>query len=415
MNLNNFDINKEIPMDALLENSVYYPGAWSDGRVMKAMGQAWRKLNANCFIYSDYLMSESRFLHEEMNSVCGYKVVAHRSLSEREYWNPDVRLELKPGKEHNYTDTFLGNRMDFPKFAHIVLYERDKQHKNVLFGPDRFVLLYTNQEGLLTFQQLYVHRHIRPKMLVLSQFWGFAGNWEDWTRAGSNLVYTLRRHRECIPEYVVVGDYQSYHGAQRLLGMEEFLGVKLVGYGLFKARGIQVMTDANGGSAWVLEHRGRKYLKYTCSRDICPIVYDITQSQYSILTIIDALTLRENRNISEAEVLNQWCGLEKPTVTYCTGGWRPKLNLELQDHSLHEYDHVSDAICIVSAVKHVLIDNDVHFYTDRIKYCLKDAMKTLGEAAGYAKMMPQRMVLQMQHDECGKLLRHLDNFCTRVA
>lgn len=413
MNLDNFDINN-IRMDDLLENSVYYPGAWSDGRILRSAGQEWRKLGVNCFFFSDYLMSEEQFVHEHMDTVCGYRVAAHRSLSEHEYLAPDFKLELKPETEHKYTDTFLGNRMDFPKFANIVLYERDSQHKSVLFGPDKFVLFYTNQEGLYTFQQLYVHRHIRPKMLVLSQFWGFAGNYEDWTRGDSSFVYTLRRHRECIPEYLVVGDYQSYHGAQRLLGMEEYLDVKLVGYDMFRGEGIKVMTDANGGSAWVLERKGRKLLRYSCSMHMLGVVYDITESPYSIMTIIDELTLRENRNISEAEVLNRWCGLEKPTERYCEGGDRPKLSLELQDHSLHEYSHVSDAICIVSALKKVVVDQDVHFYSDRMKYCLEDAMNTLDKAAGYAKMMPQRVALLMKRDECGLLLKHLENFCIRV-
>lgn len=415
MKLDNFDIYKEIPMDALLENSLFYPGAWSDGRVIKQCNTAWRHLCINCFVYSDYLMSEARFVNREMDTVCGYKVIGHRSLSENEYLNPEFRLELKPGSEHRYTDTFLGHKEKFGKFAHVVLYERDKQHKSVLFGPERFLLLYTNQEGLYTFQQLYVARGIRPKMLVLSQIWGFAGNWEDPSSTKSSFVWTLRRHKECVPEWLVVGDYQNYHGAQHLLGTE-YLGIKLVGYNMFKGQGVLVRTGANGSRVSVVEYKGRKYLNYSVSRDICPVTYVITESKYSVMDIVKELTLHEQKYISEAEVLDQWVGFKKPTTYYVNGGPRPELALEIMYRSDCYPSYVDDSMTIVDAVKSLVIDKDVKFYTDRMMYNLKDALRILSDASKQQyPMLPLGLTVNFKKAECCKLIQHLERFCTKVS
>ncbi len=413
MNLDDFDIYKEIPMDALLENSLFYPGAWSDGRVIKQCNTAaWKKFGINCFIYSDYLMSEARFVSQEMDTVCGYKVIGHRSLSEHEYLNPEFKLELKPGAERKYTNTFLGHKENFGKFAHIVLYER-RQHKNVLFGPERFLLLYTNQEGLYTFQQLYVTRGIRPKMLVFSQIWGFAGNWSDFTSPKCSFAWTLRRHKECVPEWVVVGDYQNYHGAQHLLGTE--LGVKLVGYNMFKGQDILVHTGANGSRVSVVEHKGRRYLNYSVSRDLWPVTYDITESEYSVMDIVKELTLHEQKYMSEAEVLDQWVGFKKPTTYYVNGGPRPELALEIKYRSDCFPSYVDDAITIVGAVKRLVVDKNVKFYTDRMMCYLKDALRILTDASKLEyKMLSLGLTIKFQQRECDKLIQYLTRFCAKV-
>jgi len=401
-------------MDALLENSLFYPGAWSDGRVIKQCNTAWRKHGVNFYIYSDYLMSEARFVSQEMDTICGYKVIGHRSLSEHEYLNPEFKLELKPGAEHKYTDTFLGHKEKFGKFAHVVLYERDKQHKSVLFGPERFLLLYTNQEALFTFQQLFVAREIRPKLFVLSQIWGFAGDWEDPSSPKSSFVWTLRRHKACVPEWVVVGDYQNYHGAQRLLGTE-YLDVKLVGYNMFKGQDILVHTGANGSRASVVEYKNRKYLNYSVSRDICPVTYDITESVYSVMDIVKELTLHEQKYMSEAEVLDQWVGFKKPTTYYVNGGPRPELALEIKYRSDCFPSYVDDAITIVGAVKRLVVDKNVKFYTDRMMCYLKDALRILTDASKLEyKMLSLGLTIKFQQRECDKLIQHLEQFCTKV-
>ena len=413
MNLDNFDINKEIQMDALIENSVFYPGAWSDGRVIQQVNTAWKRQmkDVNCFILCDYLMSERKFIHEHMNTVCGYRVVGHRSLAEHEYLDPEYKVQLKPGAERKYTDTFLGHKESFGKFAHVVLYERDKTHKNVLFGPDRFLLLYTNQEGLYMFQQLYVRRHIRPKVIVFSQIWGFAGNWTDFSSPKGTFAWTLRCHKECVPEWVVVGDYMNYHGAQRLLGTDYLGGVKMVGYDLFKNEGILIHTGPNGSMVSVVEYKGRKYLKYTVSGDMWPVVYDISDSKLPVMKIVDELTLHEQKCLTDSQILNQWVGFEDPINHYANGRPCPELALDITHRSDCYPSYVDDAISIADAVKRVVEDKKVPYYTSRMESFLEDSLRILQDE--YKRSKKQSTVAHSMY-ESRNLLNHMRKSCTKI-
>lgn len=292
-------LGRRIPMKELLEGSVYYPACYTDGRPIKYCNTIWRKLGVNSFVYCDFIMSEEKFL-EQLKTVHGYHVLAHRSLSRDEYIPEGWTLELGGKNLHEYFDTFLGGKADFPPFAHWAVFERDSDRKP-MHGPERFSLIYVGGEGLATFQQLYCHHRVSPKMLCFIQCWGFAGNWTDFTNPDAAFATTLRRHPECIPDYVCIGSYDEIDGALRIKGTE-YLGAHFVKYASpksienlfgFKPACIKNSPDV---SAHLAQKEGRTYLLMSLyANHLSYAVYDVSDSRYDINTIVDNLVLHEKR------------------------------------------------------------------------------------------------------------------------
>ena len=202
-----------VPLRDLLEGSVYYPAAWLDGQPMKECNTRWHHLGVNSFVYCDYLISESELVCD-LQHVCGYNVLAHRSLRPGEYLDPAWTLFLDPSEKDRYWDTFLGSGDRHP-FAHWVVFER-KPWKDDSHGPRRMSLLYIGGEGLSTFQQLYCHLGVAPAMVCFIQCWGFAGNWTNFTSPRGSFWQTLKRWPQCMPEWMWVGHHNEIHGILRL-------------------------------------------------------------------------------------------------------------------------------------------------------------------------------------------------------
>ena len=399
----------EIPMDDLLIDSLYYPACLTDGRPIKFCNTMWRKLGINSFVYCDFDLSEEAFIRE-LSTIRGYHVVAHRSLKPSEYLAPEWKLELLPEEAPHYKTTFLGRKTDFPPFGHWAVMERD-DYKNELYGPKAFSLIYIGGEALATFQNLYCSRGIRPKMLCLIQCGGFAGNWTSFANPQKSSVMTLRKHPECIPEYVCLGSYNHIDCVQRILGTE-YLGVKLAGYDLFKDQSSICISSTCELGASVLEHMGRKYLKLRGSMGMCPVVYDITESKFDVNTIVNNLIMREKEGlVTEADVLNDWIGFEKPTHKHWSGAyWMPNLSLEVQRHPESGRKYTADAINVIDAVYDMCIERDIKFYTERMMDYLQCAYWLLPDAK--ESWCTAEMTLKRR--QCERLIKRLELFCKKI-
>jgi hypothetical protein len=326
-------LNKRIPMKELLEDSVYYPACYDDGRPIKYCNTIWRKLGVNSFVYCDFAMSERELLHQ-LGTVRGYHVLAHRSLLRDEYIPEGWELELGGRNRHGYYDTFLGSGREFPPYAHWAVFERDS-YKDPLYGPERFSLIYVGGEGLATFQQLYCHWHIAPKMLCFIQCWGFAGNWTDFTDPDAAFATTLRRHPECIPERVCIGSYGEINGVLRIRGTE-YLGAKFVGYSspeavarFFENNPVCIRRENENG-AYLAFKGGRTYLLMSLyAKHLAYVIYDVTDSKYDVNVIADNLVLKEIQGPANPEdCLNAWLGFKESTHKDCNGRDVPELDLE---------------------------------------------------------------------------------------
>lgn len=368
-------LNRPAPIEELLKDSVYYPACGTDGRPIKYCNTIWRHLDVNSFVYCDFDISEEKFL-KDMHNLHGYHVLAHRNISKEEYIPQDWSLELPGTDAHKYTYTFLGLTTDFLPFAHWVVYERN-ENKGALHGPERLSLLYIGGEGLATFQQLYVSRHIAPKMLCFIQCWGFAGNWTDFTNPQYSFAETIRRHCECTPEWICLGDCGNINGVQHLKGTE-YLGVKAIAFSYSNeyerdlgCRGVSIYSSLNK-NATVYQANGRSYLSLSVMHFMTPVLYDITDSPYDVDTIVNELTLREEKFQSEEAMLNNWIGFEKPTELEL-----PNIRLRITDKSVHKANDVAQAINIIDVLDGFYKNNPIDIYTGRMCNYLQNALDTL--------------------------------------
>ena len=107
MNLDNLSENdilhKPVPFKQLLENSVYYPFSWSDGRPIKLANTLFRRQfhEVNSFVYCDFFMDEQKCM-QEMDTLCGYHPIAIRKLTPCEYLVKDFKVELSSNDEDHY-------------------------------------------------------------------------------------------------------------------------------------------------------------------------------------------------------------------------------------------------------------------------------------------------------------------------
>ena len=306
MRLNDLTPNRitcgPVPMDDLLKDSLYYPACRTDGRPIRLCNTLWRNLGINSFVYCDFDVSEAEFLRDT-RTVLGYHVLGHRSLSREEYIPADWHLEMvspearpEPMASPHYWDSFLGTKDGPAHFAHWVVFERNAD-RGEEHGPERFSLLFVCGEGLATFQQLYCSRGLAPKMLCFIQCWGFAGNWTNFTGVGAPFHKTLRKYRECVPEWLCLGDAWHIDGAQKLRDLET-IGAVCCGYhsvGALKNRFGEPLRVHNypDKMVWAFPMTGRRYAAISVCHQLTPVLYDLSEFQGGLDAFLDAIVIRD--------------------------------------------------------------------------------------------------------------------------
>ena len=383
--------NGPIPMDELLKDSVYYPASRTDGRPIQFCNTIWRQLGVNSFVYADFDVSEAELMRDVCGSpfggrgMCGYRVLAHRCLRPEEYIPAGWKLEMVDGR---YWDTFLGGKGP-EHYAHWVVFER-KETKGIMHGPDRLSFLFVCGEGLATFQQLYCSRGIAPKMACAIQCWGFAGNWGDFTASGAPFHKTLMKYRNCLPEWLCVGDSREIHGVLRLRGLE-YAGVRLVGYESGKALAervgadniIRVSAELYKDVA-VFVHGDCRFAAVSISHHTAYAVYDITQCRFDVNTLVDWLTLNEKgRYQGPASHLNRWAGLAGEVHVPGTAAaiaariGEPVLDEKLNWRDLDKYETTAKALAVVGSISKLFRKEGVDVYTQAMQRALFWAEETL--------------------------------------
>ncbi len=286
-------------MEEILRDSVYYPACYKDGRPIKFCNTIWRdRMGVNSFVYCDYLLSEGELLRQ-LGTVRGYHTLAHRSLSRDEYVPENWELKLQSGSRENYRDHFsLGG---YAPFAHWAVFERDSD-KGEEHGPKRFSLLYVGGEGLATFQQLYCHHHISPRMICFIQCWGFAGNWTNFTAANGDFALTLRRQPECIPDYFCVGSYDHISGVIQIKGTEERYRVRFIDYlspegaKAFFRRELGCIEDGPDVGLYCAFKNDKAYILISLYHDHFKYaVYEIVDGPLDIGPILDGMIMGERK------------------------------------------------------------------------------------------------------------------------
>lgn len=199
-------LNEPFPLYQVLKDSLYYPGAGTDGKPVK-----WLAGNTYSFVYTDYLVSRSRFLDElndEHSGFRGYHVVGIRDMSMKELipngWTPTLSSR-HAGNPSRWSE-------HFPEpFGIWTILERLSDYSSE-HGPERFSLLYLCAEGVASYQALYNSNRVKPKILFLIQH-GFGCNWTNFEDPEGIFAQSLAANSAGMPDWLV-GRYQ--HKAEGL-------------------------------------------------------------------------------------------------------------------------------------------------------------------------------------------------------
>ena len=189
-----------LPLDSLLDNSVYYPASGYDGDLIRLFNKILTEKGVNSFVYCDYESTEEKVISKAGLHMRGYHVLAHRAVDVSELLGPnaDSRYLLPVGRcqKARRGDGF---------FCHWFIFERDCSFAES-HGPERFSLMYICAEGVSAYELLYSSRGIAPKCVAIIQPGeGFGGNWTDFHKVGAPLYQALKRNPAGLPEMIVNG------------------------------------------------------------------------------------------------------------------------------------------------------------------------------------------------------------------
>ena len=189
-----------LPLDSLLDNSVYYPASGYDGDLIRLFNKILTEKGVNSFVYCDYESTEEKVISKAGLHMRGYHLLAHRAVDVSELLGPnaDSRYLLPVGRcqKARRGDGF---------FCHWFIFERDCSFAES-HGPERFSLMYICAEGVSAYELLYSSRGIAPKCVAIIQPGeGFGGNWTDFHKVGAPLYQALKRNPAGLPEMIVNG------------------------------------------------------------------------------------------------------------------------------------------------------------------------------------------------------------------
>ena len=109
-----------LPLDSLLDNSVYYPASGYDGDLIRLFNKILTEKGVRSFVYCDYKSTEEKVISKARLHMRGYHVLAHRAVDVSELLGKgaDSRYLLPVGRCHKAKrgDGF---------FCHWFIFERD--------------------------------------------------------------------------------------------------------------------------------------------------------------------------------------------------------------------------------------------------------------------------------------------------
>jgi hypothetical protein len=189
-----------IPIQEILDGSLYYPSCGGDGGPIKHLG-SW----FHSFVYVDYGYTRDDLLNElENKPFIGYQILGQRSISLSELtpngWpQPELTVEERIIAEEckEYQSPL--------KFCEWLVFERRAALSNG-HGPFRFSMLYLSVDGIQAFNALYVAKKIKPKAIaVIQSGYGFGLNWIDFRDEKSALARIVLSNPAGAPDCFIFG------------------------------------------------------------------------------------------------------------------------------------------------------------------------------------------------------------------
>lgn len=184
------------PLNDVLKDSLYYPGAGTDGKPVQ-----WLTGNTYSFIYTDYGVARSEFLDAlqgEQTGFAGYRILGTRDVTMQELipngWIPMVPFEYD-GNPLAWREVIAQPFCIWTVFERLLEFD-------VAHGPERFSLLYLCGEGVASYQALYNSNRIKPKILFLIQH-GFGCNWTNFEDPDAILARSVASNPAGMPDWLI--------------------------------------------------------------------------------------------------------------------------------------------------------------------------------------------------------------------
>lgn len=192
----------KIPLDAILQDSLYYPSSGLDGDPVRHFSNLF-----NSYVYVDYGVKQKDLIAELDRGFNGYYLYASRDVTREDLsydnWRPPViRRNLAEALERCYEFKDVSPVHAFCKWMVFEKHDDSKQ------GPARFSLLYLNADGVAAFHALYYSRNIAPKGIAIIQPGeGFGGNWTFYRDTEDPLYQFVSTNKGGMPKYLIFGGY----------------------------------------------------------------------------------------------------------------------------------------------------------------------------------------------------------------
>lgn len=195
----------DFSLPQILEHSLYYPAAGTDGRPVQFLGGF-----IHSFIYVDYGMSEP-VVDENIREFgfSGYHLAASVNLAEKDItpngWRPIVPQKFEAQMQSFQSMAHRGF-VKKTSFAKWYIFDLD-EGLNEEHGPQRFSLLHLCADGVATYQALYYTHKTAPEVLTIIQpGTGYGGNYTNFTDPEGFFAWVVLLGNDShIPEYLVCG------------------------------------------------------------------------------------------------------------------------------------------------------------------------------------------------------------------
>lgn len=193
-----------IPLLHVLRDSLYYPACGFNGTPVKYLTG-----NVHSYVYADYGVTKSAFMDNLLGSgpdsgFKGYRCVHKRDLAFTEVVPPGWRPTIVPHDPEARERLHVREKSAQP-FGHWSIWEqRDSS------GPTQsrlFSFVYLGAEMSATYQGLYVHNSLAPKILALIQPGSMGGEWEKTDSDDSFFKTVVASNGAGLPEYLLYGGY----------------------------------------------------------------------------------------------------------------------------------------------------------------------------------------------------------------
>ena len=193
-------LDEHFPLQEVLAESLYYPACAFDGGPVKYFGNRFQS-----FVYTDYIYGRENFLEElSQKPFKNYQVVGSRSVLLEELAPHGWTQPSLNKYEAEQVDRHADHKAD-KLFCEWVILERDAKAPSN-HGPERFSLLYLNEEGAKAYHSMYVGNAIKAKAIAVIQPGNaFGFNWTDFTDPQAVLARVVMGNPVGAPDFYIGG------------------------------------------------------------------------------------------------------------------------------------------------------------------------------------------------------------------